>query len=99
MTERDEALTDDIIEAATKVLRRYEPLPEPPRSIADDVALAKAVLAAVLPLLRAHIVELAPAENMALTVALAQVARGEHSNVAAVCIQALARVARGGDHP
>jgi len=45
--------------------------------------------------------ELLPFENIALTVAIAQVERGEEvsPNVASVCVMALARIARGWEYP
>ena len=45
-------------------------------------------------------IELLPFENIALTVAIAQVERGEEvtPNIAAVCVMALARIARGREY-
>jgi len=52
---------------------------------------------AVAPLIEAQATRLEPWESMALTVATAQLNRGEEPtpNVAAVCIGALERIARG----
>jgi len=63
------------------------------------VEAARGALAAALPFLERATRDkaaLLPAESIALTVALAQVERGEQPtpNVTAVCIYALARVAR-----
>ena len=63
--------------------------------------IAITAVAAATPLIEAQVREqvtrLAPFESIALTVANAQVERGEEPspNVAAVCVMALARIARG----
>ena len=84
-------MTDPAVQAAAEALFTAYPLAL--ESVADFIDEATVAVAAARPI----ITHLEPAENMALTVALAQVKRGDpvSENIAAACVLALARITRG----